>query len=71
VPVRTPGRIGASRWLEDFAAAAGAEVVGRGFSLAGAVGAEGQGLRAVHFVEMARLSWFAALGSRRFQIMSL
>jgi hypothetical protein len=33
--------------LEDFAA--GAEVVGRGFSLAGAVGAEGQGLRARAF----------------------
>jgi len=36
--------------LEDFAAAARGRVVGGGF--ARAVGAEGQGFRAVHFVEM-------------------
>ena len=36
--------------LEDLAAGAG--VVGRGFARRRAVGAEGQGFRAVHFVEM-------------------
>jgi hypothetical protein len=39
-------------WLEDFASAAWGGVVGRRFSQACAVGAEGQGLGAVHFVEM-------------------
>ena len=38
--------------LEDFAAAARRGVVGRGFARRRAVGAEGQGLGAVHFVEM-------------------
>ena len=38
--------------LEDFAAAAGTRVVGRGLARAGAVGTVGQGFRAVHFVEM-------------------
>jgi hypothetical protein len=38
--------------LEDFASAAGAEVVGRGFARGGAAGTVGQGFRAVHFVEM-------------------
>jgi hypothetical protein len=37
--------------LEDFASAAGAEVVGRGFARR-AAGTVGQGFRAVHFVEM-------------------
>jgi hypothetical protein len=39
-------------WLEDFAAAACADVVGRGFARWRAAGAVGQGFRAVHFVEM-------------------
>jgi hypothetical protein len=38
--------------LEDFASGAGARVVGRGFAWAGAAGAVGQGLGAVHFVEV-------------------
>src|SRR5439155_1521339 len=38
--------------LEDFAAAAGPRVVGRGFALIPAAGAVGQGFRAVHFVEI-------------------
>ena len=38
--------------LEDFAAAGRGRVVARGFSRIGAVGTEGQGLRAVHFVEV-------------------
>src|SRR5882757_10012000 len=37
--------------LEDFASAAGAEVVGRGFARR-ATGTVGQGFRAVHFVEI-------------------
>ena len=39
-------------WLEDFASAACADVVGGRFSRRRAAGAVGQGLRAVHFVEM-------------------
>ena len=39
-------------WLEDFAAGACADVVGRGFARWRAAGAVGQGFRAVHFVEM-------------------
>ena len=38
--------------LEDLAAAGWVCVVGRGFAWRGAAGAEGQGLRPVHFVEM-------------------
>ena len=39
--------------LEDFASGARVTVVvGRGFALMSAAGAVGQGLRAVHFVEM-------------------
>ena len=39
-------------WLEDFAAAAGVGVVGRGVARSRAAGAVGQGFRAVHFVEV-------------------
>ena len=39
-------------WLEDFASAARRGVVGRGFARRSAVGAIGQGFRAVHFVEV-------------------
>ena len=38
--------------LEDFASAAGADVVGRGLARVAAAGTIGQGFRAVHFVEM-------------------
>ena len=39
-------------WLEDFASAGRAGVVGRGFALRPAVGAIGQRFRTVHFVEV-------------------
>jgi hypothetical protein len=38
--------------LEDFAPAAGFDVVGRGFARRRAAGTIGQGFRAVHFVEV-------------------
>src|SRR5882724_9190197 len=47
--------------LENFASAAGTEVVGRGFARR-AAGAVGQGFRAVHFVEM---GFVGAGGGRR------
>jgi hypothetical protein len=49
--------------LKDFASAAGADVVKRRFSWARAVGAEGQGFRAVHFVEMGFVDFGSGAGA--------
>ena len=51
--------------LEDFASAAGPDVVGRGFSRRGAAGAVGQGFRAVHFVEVGFVDAGGGTGTAR------
>jgi len=50
--------------LEDLAAGACADVVGRGFARRRAAGAIGQGFRAVHFVEMGFVD-FGSAGTAR------
>ncbi len=62
MPRRAAGRAGGGAefgaglarvgWLEDFAAGARLDLVARRFGRRRAAGAMGQGLRAVHFVEM-------------------
>jgi hypothetical protein len=52
-------------WLEDFAPAAGFDVVGRGFARRGAAGAIGQGFRAVHFVEVGFVDAGGGVGTAR------
>ena len=49
--------------LEDFAAAARVDVVGRGFARSRAAGAVGQGFRAVDFVEVGFVD-FGGCGTR-------
>jgi hypothetical protein len=49
--------------LEDFASAAGADVVKRRLSRVGAIWAERQGFRAVHFVEMGFVDFGSGAGA--------
>ena len=51
--------------LEDLAAGGGRRVVARGFSRGRAAGTEGQGFRAVHFVEMGFVDFRWSAGTAR------